>query len=68
MKPKDVLDAAATRLTEEKVETSGPHEATFLMIARLWAAYLKVPVSPRDVAVDDGHAEGVPCEVCAVSF
>lgn len=51
MKPKDVLDAAATRLTEEKVETSGPHEATFLMIARLWAAYLKVPVSPRDVAV-----------------
>lgn len=38
MKPKDVLDAAATRLTEEKVETSGPHEATFLMIARLWAA------------------------------
>ena len=24
MKPKDVLDAAATRLTEEKVETSGP--------------------------------------------
>lgn len=51
MKPKDVLDAAATRLTEEKAKTSGPHEATFLMIARLWAAYLKVPVSPRDVAV-----------------
>lgn len=51
MKPKDVLDAAATRLTEEKVETSGPHEATFLMIARLWTAYLKTPVSPRDVAV-----------------
>lgn len=46
MKPKDVLGAAATRLTEEKVETSGPHEATFLMIARLWAAYLKVPVLP----------------------
>lgn len=46
MKPKDVLDAAATRLTEEKVETSGPHKATFLMIARLWTAYLKTPVSP----------------------
>jgi len=39
MKPKDVLDAAATWLTEEKAKTSGPHEATFLMIARLWAAY-----------------------------
>lgn len=51
MKPKDVLDAAAARLTEEKVETGGPHEAAFPMIARLWAAYLKVPVPPRGVAV-----------------
>lgn len=69
MKPKDVLDAAATRLTEEKAKTSGPHEATFLMITRLWTAYLKTPVSPRDVAVMiDGHAESVPREVCAVSF
>lgn len=51
MKPKGVLDAAAARLTEEKVETGGPHEATFLMIARLWTAYLKAPVPPRGVAV-----------------
>lgn len=68
MKPKDVLDAAATRLTEEKAKTSGPHEATFLMIARLWTAYLKTPVSPPRRCRDDGHAESVPREVCAVSF
>lgn len=51
MEPKAVLDAAGKRLTEEKVETSGPHEATFLMIARLWSAYLQAPVLPRNVAV-----------------
>lgn len=46
MKPEDVLDAAAARLTEEEAKASGPHEATFLMIARLWAAYLKARVPP----------------------
>lgn len=68
MKPKDVLDAAATRLTEEKAKTSGPHEATFLMIARLWTGVFEdAGVAPRRCR-DDGHAESVPREVCAVSF
>lgn len=51
MHPKKVLEIADKRLTEEKSETSGPHEATFLMIANLWSYYLNVPVTPRDVAV-----------------
>ena len=54
MNPKDVLDAAATRLTEEKVETSGPHEATFLMIARLWAAIERSVKAIRGAAPSTG--------------
>ena len=69
MKPKDVLDAAATRLTEEKAKTSGPHEATHLPhdCPPVDGVFEDAGVAPRRCR-DDGHAESVPREVCAVSF
>lgn len=51
MKPKDVLDAAATRLTEEKAKTSGPPRSHLPHDCPPVDGVFEDAVSPRDVAV-----------------
>ena len=46
----EILDIAKTLISGDRHEDYGDAEDSFKSIARLWTAYLDVPVSPMDVA------------------
>ena len=50
MKRTDILATAAEVVTVDRAATHGKAEDSFARIARLWSAYLDVPVSSIDVA------------------
>lgn len=46
-----ILDSAKEAVTKDRAATHGKPEDTFGLLARLWAAYLGVPVSAVDAAL-----------------
>lgn len=50
MKRTDILATAAEVVTVDRAATHGKAEDSFARIARLWSAYLDVPVTSIDVA------------------
>lgn len=51
MDRKELLDMAAAIVTKDRNTDYGEPEDAFGLIASLWTAYLKMPVTPQDVAV-----------------
>lgn len=46
-----ILDSAKEAVTKDRAATHGKPEDTFGLLARLWAAYLGVPVTAADAAL-----------------
>lgn len=46
-----ILDSAKEAVTKDRAATHGKLEDTFGLLARLWAAYLGVPVTAVDAAL-----------------
>lgn len=51
MTRKDILDAAEKIVTGERQQTYGEPEDNFGMIAQMWEAYLRIPISAMDVSM-----------------
>ncbi len=51
MTRKDILDAAEKIVTGERQQTYGQPEDNFETIAKMWEAYLGVPISGTDVSM-----------------
>jgi Domain of unknown function (DUF6378) len=51
MSAKDLLEAAAAIVSQDRRNLYGPAERSFELIADLWSAYLRQPISPTQVAV-----------------